>query len=368
MIKLTSTTVHTFPEISQTPFSNTGSECQNRHLEASVDYFQGTSHFSTLERLKEAVSFAFENCNDNVVFEHGKPCFAGITFEHSASSIRGGKVGYRLTDAGVYHCWLSIPGGCWHQIDGLSQWRNLVGLHHAFGFKSTRIDFKIRDYSRRKLPSEIIEQAQLGNVARVKTYEFSGSGKIGEAPTQTAYLGSRSSEKFLRVYDSLPVHNENAIDWEVQLRDGKAQAAFLEFVTIPSSEDTAPLIAQFIGGVVVGSVEFIDRQENTRLSRQPVQEWWQGFVDEVGSRIRISVAKPTQSLQKTFDWIDRSVSVKLSALRSGLGRTNFYLYLTNLLNKSERRFTRVHEAIISLCSEENSYSPLTQTSILNADI
>lgn len=361
MIKLASTTVHTFPEISQTPFSNTGSECQKHHLTASVDYFQGTSYFPNRDRLHEGINFLFQSLNDIVVFEPGKPIFSGMTFEHSFSTVRGGKGGYRLAKDGTWHCWVSVPGSCWHQVNGLDQWLTLVVLRNAFRFKATRIDFKIRDYSKRKMPSELLEQARLGNVARVKTYGSAGEAPVGSPLVETAYFGSRKSEKLTRIYHALPVHNEDAVDWEVQLRDGKAQAAFLEFVTIPSCEDiedTASLVAQYIGGVVIGSVEFIDRQENTRLSRQPVQSWWQDFVDEVGSRIRISVAKPTFSVQKTIDWVDHSVAVTLSALRKGLDYSRFYRLLDTFLNNAESRFTDKHHAIIALCSDNKSQFPV----------
>lgn len=358
MIKLTASTVQVVSEQFETPSSNTGSKCQNHHLLASVDYFQGTANFPNLERLREFINFLFQSLNDIVLVEPDKPWFSGITYQHSFSSFRGGKGGYRQLENGNYHLGISIPGSCWHQINGLDQWLTLKVCHNAFRLKSTRIDFKIRDYSKRKMPSELLEQARLGNVARVKTYGSAGQAKVGSPLVETAYFGSKNSEKFLRVYHALPVHNEDAVDYENQLRDNKAQAAYLEFVKIPSCddiEDTASLVAQYIGGVVIGSVEFIDRQENVRLSRQPVQKWWQDFVDEVGSRIRISVAKPTFSIQKKFDWIEHDVSVTLSAFRRGLGYTNFYRFIDRLLNKAEARFTDKHFAIASLCSESNPY-------------
>lgn len=335
----------------QTPLSNTGSN-QQKKLVSSIDYFQGTSIFPNLERMHQALDFAFGQCEDLYAVVPGKPFMSGVVWESSGISTRGGKIGYRQLPDGTYHCWLSIPGSCLHQLDGRSQYRLFTGLYHTFRFKATRIDFKVRDYSRRKTPIEIHEQARLGNVARVKSYEYSGSAKIGHAPVETCYLGSRQSEKFLRIYDALPVHGENAIDWEVQLRDEKAHSAYSQLANIPSCEDTDLLISQYIGAVVCGAVEFIDRQIGRQLQRQSRQDWWLNFVDECGGRISICVAKPTRSLQRTLDWIDRQVAVQLSALRSGLGRANFHLYLTNLLDQSESRFQPIHEMLIKLCRAE----------------
>ena len=344
-----------------TPSSNTGLECQNKDasLEASIDYFQGTAVFATLERLREAAEFAIcFNSDEPINWMPGTPMFAGIMWESSGSSFDGSRLAYSPLKDGGYKLWLSLPGGYFHSRDTRDAALMLSGLKYAYGFKCTRIDLKVRDYSRRKSPYDIYEQFRLGNIARVRQHEWISSGTV-DSTSDTLYLGSRKSEKFLRIYDAQKNHDISAIDWELQCRDEKANYMFTMVADIFNSEldnhsERADILTSVIGSTVCGAIDIVYNNPEKRLSRMDKQEWWVQFCNECGGQIRISIPKKSISLQKTLDWLDKQVFVVISALRRGFGKGNFNAWLQSRLDDSERRFTPMHEGLIHLCINNRS--------------
>ncbi len=353
-----------------TPSSNTGLKCQGVgvneergvsqdvglegvpavRLEASVDYLMGTSRFPNFERFEEAVAFVGGCFGQHLVWEN-KPMFSGITWESTVRSLDGLKIGYNRLEGGGIHAWFCMPGRLFHLVNLRDGWRCCLGLGYKYRFKATRIDLKLRDYARRKTPLDLFGECNLGNVARKVKCEIAASGNIGEDLTYTLYLGSRQSEQFLRIYDSLPVHGLNAIDWELQSRDEKADAIFKSLIGISDSDldDVGDLIGAYIASTVLGSVEFIDRKPKVRLSRQPRQDWWQEFINEAGGQIRHSVARPSRTVERVFNWLEKQVVTMMSALQEGMGRADFQKWLTKQLEISVERFQPYHDALVQEC-------------------
>lgn len=378
MITTNSQKVHNSAISLSTPYSNTGlkpQKCSQLDTEngdcpslySSVDYLQGVFFKATLESVQKEIDYIAKCFDDVVVWELDKPLFAGVLWQFSAFSVRGMKVGFSEVEPEIYKIWLSVPGGCWRQLSGREHWQICCYLFSECDFKANRIDLKLRDYSRRKTPSDLLVEASKGNVGRARKYGISGEGSVGTDCVSTAYFGSRKSDKFLRVYDAKPVHGEDAIDWECQLRGDKADVCFREFTAISPTTivgdeivSNSDLVARYIGAVVVGCVEFINKVEGIDLSRQERQVWWQQFVDEVGGQIRISPPKKDTSVERTFRWIDKQVVVKMAALRRGLGDKSFKRYMVDSLNKAESRFRDVHRGIIKILSNvEGGHPALT---------
>lgn len=342
------------PDLTETPSSNTGLKCQEVlegvNLEASIDYFMGTSRFPNWERFEESVKFVGGYFNQQLVWDN-KPMFSGITWESTVKTLDGLKIGYnRLQDGGI-HAWFCIPGTLFHLVSLRDGWRCLLGLGEKYRLKATRIDLKLRDYRRRKTPFQLFEECSAGNVARKIKCEIAASGNIGCDLTYTLYLGSKRSEEFLRVYDSLPVHGLDAIDWELQSRDEKSDAIFKSLIGISEAnfDDIGDLIGTYISSTVLGSVEFIDRKPNVRLSRQPRQQWWQEFIDEAGGQIRHSIARPSKTVESVFGWLEKQVVTMMSALQKGMGKDKFQKWLSKQLSLSIDRFQPYHSALVIEC-------------------
>ncbi len=338
----------------KTPSSNTGLKCQElegvSRLESGIDYFMGTSTFPDWQGFEQAVNFVASNFGQHLIWEN-KPMFSGITWEATVKTLDGLKIGYNRLDSGGIHAWFCIPGTLFHLVNLRDGWRCLLGLGNKYGFKATRIDLKLRDYARRKTPLELFGECQRGNVARKKKCEIAASGNIGEELIYTLYLGSRQSEEFLRIYDSLPVHGLDAIDWELQSRDEKADAIFRSLIKIIDAdfEEIGDLIATYIASTVLGSVEFIDRKPDVRLSRQPRQEWWKEFIEEAGGQIRHSIARSSRTVEKVFTWLEKQVVTMMSALQQGMGKVDFRKWLNKQLEISTERFRPYHDALVVEC-------------------
>lgn len=357
----------------RTPSSNTGLKCQTPKTdgvgreqpgtvksmlpESSVDWWQGTRVFPNEELMWEAINLAIETLGDDqLVREPEKPWVHGIVFDHSARSVRGARVGYRQNEQGGWHCLLSLPGRCLRQASTMTQWTLLLALYHAYGFKCTRIDLKIRDYARIRLPEQILADAEAGHVKGFRVFSFHGRGKIGEKPTTTAYLGSPKSQKRLRVYDASPVHGEDAIDWELELHDEHAQSVFEALTSITSTglsdAELERLVARSIAVRVTGAVDFVEPVADVRRSRLQLQPWWVDFCEMVGGSVKIKLAKVERTLDRSLKWWGKQVVTTVAMFREVFGRVSFDRWVDEKLHQATMRFTPWHLAQIDIATRE----------------
>lgn len=340
---------------SQTLGSDTGSKQQGLGYACSIDYLQGTAVFPNPQRFQEFLDYVFQSFSDNYVLSPGKGVQVGKSWASSGVSLRGGRIAYSRENDGRVRVWISLPGKCWHQLSTRDQWRLCLGLDNVYRFKPTRIDLKVRDYERMRLPQQLVEYAQAGQVRGIKRYEAAGCGVVGGDMRITAYLGSKKSQKFLRVYDAQPIHGEDAIDWELQLRDEHAVGMFQELVSIPSEvgqeKSVNELVCACIGAFVIGAVDFVEHADRRQRNRCVLQPWWEKFKESFGAGMRIALPRRTPNVQETLDWIDRQVIVMLATLADGMGVTPFRNYLNERVNRARERYRDRHFGIIEQMRE-----------------
>lgn len=320
------------------------------NLEASFHWFTFVAQFPSEDLLRECVTEFYLAYGEIILWEPAKPhSVAAKIYEHSGRTNHGGKFAYTCDrDMGTWHLWLNITGTILEQKTIWENWAIFVGYGENYNIRCTRIDCKLRDYARRILPSQILAEAESGNIRRVRNYDQSGSGKIGQPSTLTAYLGSRKSQSFLRVYDSMPVRGINAIDWEVQFKLAKAQSIF---ECLKTFSDSSMDVCQFVGAVVLGMVEFVEpaapkivkcRGRKTELKRCQLQFWWEEFKNEVGGIIRIALPKIPHSIHRSLRFLSKQVMNTLSIFRKAYPE-DFERYLTiNCDIAEEERWTRDH--------------------------
>jgi hypothetical protein len=286
--------------------------------------------------------------------EHG--IFCGINWQFSATTLDGMKLAWNVLEDGQVHCWVSIPGGCFHMVTLRDALRTLGGATQHFLLKSTRVDFKLRDYDRLKLPHELFKEFELGNVRGVKSRQFITSGERGSLD-DTIYFGSRESEKRLRVYDANHNHGVNAVDWELQIRKHSAVAALSLLVEAfySDSEDCLGLCQSLIGAAVVGFVRFIkdgDSNSHVDTDRCQLQDWYEGMRVRAGGALRIPSVRPSTSVSQKMVWLFRQVSTTLACFEDGLGVNNFRNWLNELISQGRERMRKVHEALVSQLRRE----------------
>ena len=341
-----------------TPRSNTGSVPQTpcNGLEASIDFYQATGRYLNVQRMWEMFEYICSGFDQQEIYTLSHGIFCGINWEFSATTLDGLKLAWNVASDGQIHCWVSIPGGCFHMVSLRDSLRTIGGATEQFLLKATRIDFKLRDYDRIKLPHELFKEFEHGNVRGVKSRQFITSGERGSLD-DTIYFGSRDSEKRLRVYDANHNHGVNAVDWELQIRKNSAVAAVSLLVEsfYSDCEDCVGLCQSLIGAAVVGFVRFIkdgDRNGHVDTDRCQLQDWYEGMRIRAGGALRIPSPRPSTSVSQKMVWLFRQVSTTLACFEIGLGKNNFRNWLDELISQGSERMTRAHDALVSQLRRE----------------
>lgn len=343
-----------------TPLSNTGSLPPNPldGLESSIDFYQGTGRYLSVERMWEMFEYLASGFEQKEIYTLDHGIFCGINWEHSATTLDGMRLAWNVLEDGQVHCWVSIPGGVFHMVSLRDALRTLGGGFQHFLLKCTRIDFKLRDYDRLKLPHELFKEFELGNVRGVRCREFITSGERGSLD-DTIYFGSRESEKRLRVYDANHNHGVDAVDWELQIRKNSAIAAMamLTDAFYAGGEDNLSLCQSLIGAAVASFVRFIkdgDKNRKIDTDRCELQDWYEGFRIRAGGALRIPSIRPSTSIAQKMVWLFKQVSVTLACFQDGLGREHFRDWLEELISQGRERMKKSHEALVSQLRRQRS--------------
>ena len=110
-------------------------------------------------------------------------------------------------------------------------------------------------------------------------------------------------------------------------------------------EQFETLAPAFLGAMVAGSVDFINRSADTRLDRCPRLDWWAELVEQFG-QIRFTKVHPPRTLNRVICWLERQVAPALAMLHSGLG-AKFSGFVQTLVDNGTSRFTDWHLTVIS---------------------
>lgn len=359
-----------------TGHSNTRSECQSppelsfspkkngiqlsQGIQVSVDYLVIATKHSSHDDLQAMVDFIAGFSNDEFFLEFdnsfspGKGC---KKYQNSGSSVKGCRLGWNVVDD-ISTTWLAIPGYVLSQMTVRDVYRLCNGLRHRWKASCRRFDIALDDYKRRVSLNEILRACEDGDIALVETYMPFGKAKVGEKFVPTVYLGSRESEKLVRAYDAWLKHGIDCIRLEAELKRRHAEEAFEHFTSSifdpEDDESFEQVTAQYLGGLVIGAVDFVKYEEGVRYSRRKRLDWWASLCDEVGVGIRLSPARPKPTLERTKQWLDRSVFPSLAMFFDGLGRTHFNSYISGGVAAGRKRYSKRHEAIVKLLKGETA--------------
>ena len=177
-------------------------------------------------------------------------------------------------------------------------------------------------------PREAAAWVRAGNVRckskRRKFYEDLGAGD-GE----TLVLGSRSSERFLRIYD-----RRGATRVELELKGVQARG-FRSVLLAPLEEFTDLAL-----GVVREFVDFVDASQDANVSRAPLLPSWGLLVGSV-ERVRLAVkGRAAPTVERVVEWMESQVSAMLAVYRR-LGHS-----VDDLVRLGESRFRHRHRSLL----------------------
>ena len=317
-------------------------------LTACVDWIQGVG--CTKPEQFDFVLGEIGNIFKDFFEVDDNPIFTGRNFQHCRRSPKGAKVAWNVIDAEMHRgdidWWICLPAT---MLRGASTYllRRFIGFLIDMGFKCTRIDLAIDDYTKSLNKSEFVSACDAKVQHGFQTYGEQWQVTAKKPKGWTFYMGSFGSDKLYRLYDK-SVESDGEIDayrLEGQYRDKFAQQIFGFLHTCSNSHET---FLKTITNVVCGLIDFYEgkRGKETGKNKFVRCEFWQKFIDFVGAeKIELGCGRVKSSLDRSMTWVEKSVERTLATIEEfyeGLGQ-DFGEYLNDRLEAGRRKIRNTHQ-------------------------
>jgi len=244
-------------------------------------------------------------------------------------------------DMGVH---VDISGKGCREIEGAAWfpgWQEWLGWLLEFEEVSvTRLDLAFDDHDLILSMDEIRQSLLDGRiVSRWKTGRYMQEVGIstGGVESDTVYLGSRSSDTMLRLYDKgKQLGTESFVRCELETKRKKAQQAARLVVERGMSVFAA---------VLSSLVDFkASEQKDVNRSRWQTASWWARFVGAV-EKVRLSVAPAVRTVEEVYEWFCRQVAPSLAVIFTVFGGD--LDALTGIINHGRSRWKDKHRLLLS---------------------
>jgi DNA relaxase NicK len=206
--------------------------------------------------------------------------------------------GPRGRDSKADEVMFSVPQSALDVL-GLTRALQLVTELRLVGVRLSRVDVYLDDLARRADPRSVMDAYQAGDcVTHFQSWDWIENSDGGA----TAYLGSRQSDAYIRVYRKWAESGdpEQGVRWELQTRASKAQA--LAAVVVTDADPAGAFL-----GALRGLVDFRACAGMAQKLRAPMLPWWAALVEDAG-RLRLSTPQPGTSLAEKMEWLHRQVA------------------------------------------------------------
>lgn len=184
----------------------------------------------------------------------------------------------------------------------------------------TRIDISMDDHEKFIDLGKITEAKRAENFFNTSWSAYMESGKRGEDIGVTLYFGSPKSDKRLRIYDKTVESNSVVLGnrWEAEFRRKAAKTALYQW--IKASLHNEESVISWCKDTILGVVDFRDRSSgDPNRFRCPLLKWFSSLVKRLqATPCRIRSPKPVATVQRSIDWVVKSVAPTLSILRDVL--------------------------------------------------
>ena len=172
-------------------------------------------------------------------------------------------------------------------------------------------------------------------------------GKV--APAQTIYVGSRSSEQFVRIYDKAKEqydvnkepekYNSHWIRVEMVLRRERARAAVCAIMdALASGRTVGQCLAEFLNGFM----QFIEN-DDSNISRCSVADWWTAFVDTLVAVKLFKSRDIAHVMERKIMWIFDTLSPLLDTVAESIGETQLLRIIKAGRGRRKREYDKMFE-------------------------
>jgi hypothetical protein len=192
--------------------------------------------------------------------------------------------------------YLEVKGGALGTLSASEQ-LTMVMVLRSKGVHFTRVDGCIDDYSKSVRPSDLVAAFERGELVTRSQRKLFHRGLDGSGDTLA--IGSRSSERFCRVYDK-DVQSDGRVDAvrvEVQLRDGAA-ADFVRRLSEPDADLAGVVLCE-----IVSMMDFREVGSDSNVSRRLRCAWWDAFVNGARRVATPSLGLLPLSLERSSKWL-----------------------------------------------------------------
>lgn len=216
-----------------------------------------------------------------------------------------------ISDTYGDHLHIEIPGKVLDAA-GVRAIKTLYGMLDGYfpgQWKHTRLDLAWDGVP--FTPRQVLDAIVAGDVrTRAKREQVKWiESPLNEQEGRTCYLGSRKSERFLRVYDK-----RGPTRLELELKDKRAALVGRLLADAPLSEWSELALSH-----LRDFVDLVDHQAGENISRAPLLNWWADFVGRAqAARLKI-VRNTLETIKQVKDWVRHAVAPTLALLLQASG-------------------------------------------------
>lgn len=301
-------------------------------VKTSIDFLSGVGSFATMNQTEKFIrSLTSLLLEGDEFFIDNKPIRIGKQYQLTIKSVYKLCGGIKVDEDRVELA-LQLPGTFCRAMENQEE-----GLRKFFeSMRPTRLDGALDDGTRRISQEAVNTIGNKGDYVGVDSYKLiSSKGSQEDDRTSSCYFGS--SNKSVRFYNAEAVHGIKADRWETTFRSHYSEQAVIEIL------DNSKYFAETIGGLVTGSIDFVERGHDYR--HQPRYKFWQSMRDEL-PEILLKAPSQEYCIAKTLRWLDKQVSPSLGVIKEGIGKQAYSKYMMTLAERGTERFTENHYALV----------------------
>lgn len=233
------------------------------------------------------------------------------------------------------------------KMDALAAYLQTIG--EGFGLRCSRMDVALDDHEK-QIPLSVVEKARCDrNFFNVRSTAVVVSDNLtANERGQCVYFGSRQSEAFMRVYDKTVESGGVRVGnrWETEFKGKKADKCLSEWLA--AMADNEQSASRLLVDLVLGTVDFRDRSKGDKnRKRCPVLTWFSEMCEMLAAiPIRLRVARPVPTMQRTVDWLKKSAAPSVASLSKLLG-SRFGWFMKEWIEEGTQRMTKQRRKMVA---------------------
>lgn len=346
--------------------SNTGYDSQNRSelipskFSCQVDWLDIT--FRCVAGPNEAydlIDYLEIATGQNMHFSAHHAAFNGIAWDGSGRSKDGLMAWYKAPSVDEFGAFvvgslkIAFPGSVLTETitQRVLEWLDFIGDEHQVD--CTRIDIALDDREKFIKLGKIEHARKAGHFFNCSYSERISSKRRGEPEGVTIYFGARASDKRLRIYDKTLESKGRILGnrWEGQFRRKAAGEVFRFWCD--AWRRSPNTISNALARVVLGIIDFRKRgDDDTDRHRCEPVEWFQSLIEAVNvDPMRIVVKAEEKKMQRSLNWVNRSVGSTLAMIKISLG-SEFMPYIERVVNEGGAKLNNLRREIAYLSSPD----------------